>query len=120
LLSDYQIQTIGQAWIALAYLLVVSATYWFNTKSAIKSAHGLFLIVAFGYAVVVSEHTEFGPPDYYYWPAHFFVFAGFVSTIYSLGAFKGEKWRHILHIGTLVAGAFVWFVGLMAIAHDWI
>lgn len=120
MLSDHQIHTIGQAWVPLTYLMLVSAAYWFNTKSVAKSAHGVVLILAYVYAVVVSEYTSFGSPGFYHWPLHFLAVTAIVSVIYSLSAFKGEKWVHLVHVGTVVSGFVVWFSGGMEISHDWL
>jgi H+/Cl- antiporter ClcA len=120
MLNDYQIQTIEQVWILLAYLVVVSYIYWRNSRSIFKSAHGMIIFSAFLYAVIISRYTEFDPPHEYYWPLIGLVFIGIASAVFSITAFKGKKWMHLLHLGTLTSGFFVWFVGSMAIAHDWV
>ena len=42
------------------------------------------------------------------------------SMVFSFKAFTGKKWVHLIHCVTFISAAFVWFVGSMAIAHDWI
>ena len=119
-LSDYQLTTIRQIWVVLPYLLLVSGIYWYWSRSFFKSVHGIAILLAFGYAVWVSELTEFGPPLKYYVPMYVLLIAGLSSMLASIKAFPGKKWVHLIHGFTLLSAFLVWFVGSMAIAHDWI
>ena len=119
-MSDYQWMTIEQVWIPLLYLSLVSAMYWRFSKSIFKSAHGALVIVGFAYAVVISEYTEFDPPNHMYWPLLAFVALGFISLLMSFATSGMPKWFHFSHLGTLLCGFLCLFAGLMAIAHDWI
>ncbi|WP_419811486.1 hypothetical protein [Bacterioplanoides sp.] len=119
-MSEYQIATIRQIWIVLPFLLFVSGAYWHSSRSLIKSAHGILILLAFSYAVWVSELTEFGPPFKYYAPMYVLLIAGLASMTFSFKAFIGKKRVHLVHGLTLLSAFLVWFVGSMAIAHDWI
>jgi hypothetical protein len=119
-LSDYQLTTIMQIWIVLPYLLLVSGIYWYRSRSFLKSAHGIAILLAFAYAVLISEINEFGPPLIYYVPMYVLLIAGLISILVSIKAFNDKKWVHLIHGLTLLSAFLVWFVGSMAIAHDWI
>lgn len=119
-LTEYQLSAIDQVWYVIPYLLFVSGLYWVASKSVLQSSHGFAILIGFGYAVWVCEYTEFGPPSSYYIPLHIFLFIGLVSLAFSFKAFSGRKWVHSIHAVTLVSAFLVWFVGSMAISHDWI
>ncbi len=120
MLSEYQITTIRQIWPFLPFLLVVSGLYWYSSRSFLKSAHGISIFLAFSYAVVVSEFTEFAPAILFYIPMWLLLISGLASMAFSFSAFIGKKWVHLVHGITLLSAFLVWFVGSMAIAHDWI
>lgn len=119
-LSDYQITVIKQVWLVIPYLIFVSTLYWYSSRSFLKSAHGVLILLAFVYAVVICEYTEFGPPLKVYVPMYILLLAGLASMTFSLKAFHGKKWVHIIHGLSLSSALLIWFVGSMAIAHDWI
>lgn len=118
-MSDYQITTIRQIWLVLPYLLLVSGLYWYFLRSFLKSVHGVAILFAFGYAVWVCEFTEFGSPLKFYIPMYVFLVLGLASMAYSFASFAGRKLVHLVHIFTLMSAFLVWFVGSMAISHDW-
>jgi len=120
LLSDYQISTIREAWVVLVYLLLLSGLYWYNSKLFSRSAHGIVLFFGLVYAVVISEYTQVGAPDYYNWPLHLILIVGLVSVVFSFRAFQGKKWVHLIHVLTIISAFWVWFIGSMAISHDWL
>lgn len=120
MLSEYQLQTIDQAWVALVFLGLVSLLYWLDSRSLIKSAHGILAIFGFVYAVLVSEITEFDPHHIFYWPLHILIILSLASLAFSLKAFIKNKTIHAVHTLTLASIFLVWFAGTMAISHDWI
>lgn len=121
MLSDYQIMMIHQVYPNLIYLLVVSAVYLHHSRSIIKSAHGLMIVVAYVYAVIVSEFTGLGSPNHYYWPFFILIAIGLISAGYSFTGLKGKKkWVHLMHFGTFFCTLLVLAGGSMGIAHDWI
>ncbi|WP_444905581.1 hypothetical protein ACJJI3_09530 [Microbulbifer sp. ZKSA004] len=119
-MSDYQINVIRQVWVLLIFYPFISAFYYANSKSFLQSAHGIIALIGFAYAVVACEFTDFGPPDYWYWPIYFCFMLSFASIVYSLKAFKGKKYIHVIHGVTIIANLLTTFVALMAVAHDWI
>lgn len=119
-MSDYQITTIKQIWVALPNLLLVSGIYWYFSRSLLKSVHGIAILLAFSYAVWVCELTEFDPALKYYVPMYILFIAGLISMLVSFKTFIGKRWVHLIHGFTLLSAFLVWFVGSMAIAHDWI
>lgn len=119
-MSDYQITTLMQIWWVIPYLFFVSTLYWFLSYSFLKSAHGILIILAFVYALVVCEYTEFGPPLKVYVPMYIFLIAGLASVAFSFKAFNGKSWVHIIHGFSLLSAFLIWLVGSMAISHDWI
>lgn len=84
----------------------------------LKSAHGVLILLAFVYAVVICEYTAFGPPLKVYVLMYILLLAGVASMIFSLKAFHGIKWMHIIHGLSLSSALLIWFVDSMAIAHD--
>jgi hypothetical protein len=120
MLDDYQVSTINQIWHVIPYLIFVSGLYWFNTKSLMKSLHGFLILCAFLYAVIISKYTQPIVPIYYYIPLYLLLISGIISIGLSLTAFKNHRWVHIIHSMTLIAAFVIWFIGSMAIGHDWI
>lgn len=119
-MSNYQITTIEQIWMVIPYLIFVTILYWSSSRSFLKSAHGALILLAFAYSVIVCEFTEFGPPQSVYVPMHILLVAGLVSIAFSFKAFQGRLWVHVIHVFTLLSAFLVWFIGSMAISHDWI
>lgn len=111
-----------QVWLVIPYLIFVSTLYWLASRSILKSAHGALILFAFAfaYAVIICEFTEFDPPQSVYIPMHILLVAGLVSIVFSFKAFQDRGWVHIVHVFSLLSAFSVWFVGSMAIAHDWI
>lgn len=120
IMSDYQFNVIRQVWFFLVFYPFISAFYYVNSKSILQSAHGLVALLGFAYAVVACEFTEFGPPDYWYSPIYICFLASIASMIYSLRAFKGKRYVHLVHGITIVSNLLTTFVALMAVSHDWI
>ena len=119
-MSHYQLSVISQVWILLAFHPVISYVYYLNSRSIAQSSHGLLSLAGFLYAVVVCEFTQFDPQYYWYWPIYLFFILSLLSTIYSIKAFKGKKYVHLIHVFTILSNILTSFVALMAVAHDWI
>ena len=112
-----------QAALFFGYLVFVSLLFWFNDSNSTKfrlfvSAHGLLLLAVFAiaYLIFISGVIQA-------WLLYFFV-ALFLfpisSIIFSLLYFKGHKLFHVLHLITLLALFWVFFVGGMMVTHDFI
>lgn len=117
-MSDYQFTVISQVWILLIILPFISAFYYLKSKSILRSAHGVLIVIGFAYAVVACSYTEFDPPSYWYWPVYFFFWASLASMVYSLQAQNVKIYIHLIHGVTLLSNLLVNFVALMAISHD--
>jgi len=122
MLNEYQLMVLflDDVRIFLIYALLVSGAYFYFTKKAFTSLHGLFIIAAFVYSVIISGFTERGAHQAYYWPLDILLMLALVSAIHSVRELAGKRWIHFVHIGTFVSAAFIWFVGGMAISHDWL
>ncbi len=122
MLNEYQLMVLllDDARPFVFYSALMSGLYYWFSKKVLPSLHGALIILAFLYAAIISGYTEFGVSSFYYWPLHILLVLAIASAAYSMREFGSKRWVHLAHLGTLVSGAMVWFIGSMAIAHDWI
>lgn len=109
-----------QIWFVIPYLILVSTLYWLWSRSILKSSHGVLILLAFVYAVVICEYTEINPPQSVSIPMYILLAAGLVSMLFSFTAFKNKGWVHIIHVFSFLSAFFVLAIGSMAIDHQWI
>ncbi|MEO9273850.1 hypothetical protein ABFY09_03240 [Marinomonas sp. 5E14-1] len=122
MLSEYQLSVLflDDVRIFLIFALLISIAYFYASKSILASLHGMLIIAAFLYAAIVSGHTDYGISAEYYWPLNILLLLALASAVYSIREFPGKRWVHLSHLGTCLSGVMIWFVGAMAISHDWI
>lgn len=111
---------LGDARPFVIYSVVVSGLYYYFSKKVLSSLHGLLIVLAFIYAAIIGGYTEYGVSSMYHWPLHILLISALASAAYSMREFCGKRWVHLAHLGTLVSSAMLWFIGSMAISHDWI
>ena len=105
------------------YLVFVSLIFWFKDSNSLKfrlfvSAHGLLVLAVFGIAYLI-----FLTGIIKTWLLYFFfvlLLLPICSIVFSFIYFKGHKLFHVLHLITLLALFWVFFVGGMMVTHDFI
>jgi hypothetical protein len=117
---NYLLSILEESSLVLVFLASLSIVYWYKSRTIFRSLHGVILISGYIYAVIISEYTNHGSSNYYYWPFWGLLLLGLVVAGVSFTLFKGERWVHSVHIFTLLSAAWLWLVGSMRIAHDWL
>lgn len=122
MLNEYQLMVLflDDARPFIIYSALMSGLYFYFSKKVLSSLHGILIILAFLYAAIISGYTESGVSSSYYWPLHALLIFAIISASYSIREFASKRWVHLGHLGTLLSSAMVWFIGSMAIGHDWI
>jgi len=125
-MSSYQISAFSQIYIFLFIPIVVSIIYWFSSSDLnvieriLSSAHGLIFFMASLFAVFISEYTETGDSSFSSFIFLFIIVLGVISVIYSFLKYPNSNLVHLLHFPNLICAFFIFFIGAMTIAHDWI
>ena len=125
-MNTYQLRALEEALPGLLLAVAASAGQWFvsprNLLSVFASSHGLLFAAAFGYALAVSPYSEpFSRAGPYVLPYEILCGLGAISaasaSILRVGPILG---RVPFSLAGLAGGAWVWFIGGMTIAHDWL
>ena len=101
-------------------LLPVPFLAYFSTagRRLLACAPALVALAAFLIACIASGWTSHAPDiaHYVYVAAMALAAVGIFPSLHALR----NKWVALLHLSTFAGVAFLWFVGSMALAHDWI
>ena len=125
-MSSYQLSALSQVYIFLFIPVIASLVYWFSSGSlnvrerVLSSAHGLIFVLASFFAVFISGYTETGDSSFSSYIFLFIIFLGVISVVYSFLKYPKASLVHLLHFPNVICAFFIFFIGGMTIAHDWI
>ncbi len=126
MLNDYQLSAMRGIWPCFLVPLASAVIYWFlsaainKTRRVLVAGHGLLLPIAFAYAIVVSPITGHVNWEIWIWPFWILLTLFWLSMLYTLVRFEGNRWVHLIQILVAPCGFFVWWTGTMTITHDWV
>jgi len=84
------------------------------------AAHGVLLLVAFGYAVAVSPAIDHENWRQWIWPFWCLLVLFLFAVVYTFAQYEGNRWVHLVQLLVLPSGFLIWLVGTMTITHDWL
>ena len=125
MLSEYQWFAMSQFGIyalgsLCAFLLYFGASKSPSAMQRLRtSAHGLWLLGAAGYAVLVAPAST-GAVFAWLLPFWAMIVIFLASLIYGVFAFDGSRWVHLFQLVELPCAFVIWLVGSMTISHDWL
>ena len=108
----------------LAVPFATTAAYFVLSKDPsmlrrlLAASHGVFLLMAIGYAFVASHWSTFDTWHIYAWPFYLLLLLFVVTVGYGLFAFRGSRIVHVLQLLQLPSAYWLAIIGGMAIAHD--
>jgi hypothetical protein len=126
--TDYQWLVLREGLPGLLVAASCSVGFWFLVASrptwlrTLASAHGAIFVVGLLYAVVVSPYSETYPaPNPYILPFFAILGVGVASAAVAVLLAPGRAVLRLLTVlASLVSAAWIWLIGVMGIAHDWL
>jgi hypothetical protein len=124
-LTEYQQFALATASPVLLILVMIFVVYLIVSRGATfkrrfeTAAHTLLVILASLYAIVVAPYSGH-LTGLWVVPFGLLLLAFLVSLIYSFTHFEGSRFVHLCQLLELPCAAYVFFIGLMTISHDWL
>ena len=124
-MTQYQLSVLVDGALAALYLILVSVVYFVRSSNTsrgsklLAASPGAYFAAVFLISVLTSE-VESSSRELVGWIHGFLNLGGLPLLIAAVRAYEGPRSSHVLLLGVLVAAAYLWFLGGMAIAHDWL
>lgn len=124
-MGAYTLFVIKQGIIGLISALIPAISYWLSNPNATRLDRvklilpSSIIISSFIIAAFISTYTTIESYELYWWAYQATLLLAVISIIYSVMWHDGNNAIHIIHLFTLFSVAYLWFVGGMALSHDW-
>ncbi|MEW8659541.1 MAG: hypothetical protein AB2603_14580 [Candidatus Thiodiazotropha endolucinida] len=124
-MNSYTLFVLKQGVFGLISALIPAISYWLSNPNATRLSRvklilpSLIIVSSFVFTALISTHTTIEGYEPYWWVFQATLLLAVISIMYSVMWHDGNNAIHITHLFTLFSVVYLWFVGGMALSHDW-
>ncbi|MEW8012329.1 MAG: hypothetical protein AB2794_14590 [Candidatus Thiodiazotropha endolucinida] len=124
-MNSYTLFVLKQGVFGLISALIPAISYWLSNPNATRLSRvklilpSLIIVSSFVFTAFISTHTTIESYEPYWWAFQATLLLAVISIMYSVMWHDGNNAIHITHLFTLFSVVYLWFVGGMALSHDW-
>ncbi|MBT3061309.1 MAG: hypothetical protein AB2728_18220 [Candidatus Thiodiazotropha sp.] len=125
-MPTYSIFVLKQGIVGIVLAFIPAIACWVANKNEVfiykikLIIPSILLLMCFIVMALVSQYTTRQNYEPFWWTYQIAIFIAFLSIMYSVSLHNGRGIIVLTHLLTILSAAYLWFIGGMALSHDWI